>query len=157
MIFVAVGTQFPFNRLIQAVDEWAAEHNVPVVAQIAEGEYTPTHATWERFMTTDTFNQHLKNADLIVSHAGMGNIITSMENKKPLIVMNRQFKLGEHRNDHQADGLEWMGKLSGVYTAPTVERLRELLDDYQNLEPAGDVATERRQQLVNFIDQAIQA
>lgn len=157
MIFVAVGTQFPFDRLIKAVDEWAYEHQVPVVAQTAEGEYTPQHATWERFMTTEVFNQYLKEADLIVSHAGMGNIITSMENKKPLIVMNRQFKLGEHRNDHQADGLEWMSKLSGVYTAPTVERLCELLDNYQNLEPASDVATERRQTLVHFIDQAIQA
>jgi hypothetical protein len=37
--------------------------------------------------------------------------------------MNRQFKLGEHRNDHQADGLKWMAKLAGVYTASTEQEL----------------------------------
>ena len=37
MIFVAVGTQFPFDRLIRCVDEWALAHGVEVVAQIAAG------------------------------------------------------------------------------------------------------------------------
>lgn len=156
MIFVAVGTQFAFDRLIKGVDEWAQAHQVPVVAQIADGEYLPKHAQWERFMTTDTFNQHLKQADLIVSHAGMGNIITSLENQKPLIVMNRQFKLGEHRNDHQADGLEWMKELPGVYAAPTVETLHDLLDQRDTLKPALAIGTDRRKQLVDFIDGVLQ-
>lgn len=109
MIFVAVGTQFPFDRLIRYVDEWCEANQHSGIAQIAEGEYLPKHMQFEKFMTTDVFNQHLNKADLIISHAGMGNIITAVEAHKPIIVMNRQFELGEHRNNHQADGLEWMG------------------------------------------------
>jgi UDP-N-acetylglucosamine transferase subunit ALG13 len=157
MIFVAVGTQFPFDRLIRYVDEWCGANQHQGIAQIAEGEYLPKHMQYEKFMTTDVFNQHLKSADLIISHAGMGNIITAVEAHKPIIVMNRQFELGEHRNNHQADGLEWMGQLPGVYTASTQEQLLALLNHLPDLKPANGKAGVRRQALIDFIDQAIQA
>lgn len=157
MIFVAVGTQFPFDRLIRYVDEWAAQHQIEGVAQIADGAYLPQHLRWERFMATDVFNRHLQAASLIISHAGMGNIITALENRKPIIVMNRQHVLGEHRNDHQLDGLEWMGKLPGVYTASTQEALYALLERQHELAPATATADACRQTLVDFIDQAIRA
>jgi UDP-N-acetylglucosamine transferase subunit ALG13 len=157
MIFVAVGTQFPFDRLIRYVDEWCGANRHQGIAQIAEGEYLPKHMQYEKFMTTDVFNQHLKSADLIISHAGMGNIITAVEAHKPIIVMNRQFELGEHRNNHQADGLEWMGQLPGVYTASTQEQLLALLNHLPDLKPANGKAGVRRQALIDFIDQAIQA
>ena len=157
MIFVAVGTQFSFDRLIECVDQWAMENAVPVHAQIAEGHYIPQHASWDKFMTTDAFNEKLTAAELIISHAGMGNIITALENSKPIIVMNRQFKLGEHRNDHQADGLEWMGKLPGVYTATSCEEMQTLLARKHELTSNQAQDLSRRSQLVKFIDQAIRA
>lgn len=157
MIFVAVGTQFPFDRLIRCVDEWARDHNMPVHAQIADGEYTPEHASWDRFMTTDDFNTKLSDADLIISHAGMGNIITALENNKPIIVMNRQHKLGEHRNDHQADGLEWMGKLSGVYTASSCDEMRALLNRSNELQGSQHHDGAQRTALIEFLNQAISA
>lgn len=155
MIFVAVGTQFPFDRLIRCVDEWAMANHVPVHAQIAEGQYTPQHASWDRFMTTDAFNEKLATAELIISHAGMGNIITSLENRKPIIVMNRQHKLGEHRNDHQADGLEWMGKLAGVYTATSCEQMQALLARKNELSSGEQHDLSQRTDLIDFIDQTL--
>jgi UDP-N-acetylglucosamine transferase subunit ALG13 len=155
VIFVAVGTQFAFDRLIRYVDEWATQHAVAGIAQIAGGEYLPQHLQWERFMTTAIFNQHLQAAELIISHAGMGNIITALESRKPIIVMNRQHALGEHRNDHQLDGLAWMGKLPGVYTATTQAELVALLERRHELQAAPLAADSRRQALVDFIDQAI--
>jgi UDP-N-acetylglucosamine transferase subunit ALG13 len=156
VIFVAVGTQFPFDRLIRYVDEWAAQHQTAGIAQIASGEYLPKHLQWERFMTTEVFNQHLQVADLIISHAGMGNIITALDKHKPIIVMNRQYALGEHRNDHQRDGLEWMEKLPGVYTASTEEELHALLERQHTLQAAAGSLNTRLQTLVDYIDQAIQ-
>ena len=43
MIFVAVGTQLAFDRLIKYMDEWAAVNSEKVIAQIAEGTYLPKH------------------------------------------------------------------------------------------------------------------
>ncbi|EIJ36646.1 glycosyltransferase [Thiothrix nivea] len=157
MIFVAVGTQFPFDRLIRYVDEWAAQHQAAGIAQIADGAYLPQQLRWERFMATNVFNQHLRAASLIISHAGMGNIITALENRKPIIVMNRQHALGEHRNDHQLDGLEWMGRLPGVYTAATRDALYALLEQQHELTPASTDTYTGRQALTDFIDQAIRA
>ncbi|MEZ5476992.1 MAG: hypothetical protein R3E95_05755 [Thiolinea sp.] len=85
----------------------------------------------------------------------MGNIITALENNKPIIVMNRQHQLGEHHNDHQADGLEWMSRLPGVYTARSCEELRALLDRYPQLQGSSAQDHTRRQQLIDFIDQAV--
>ena len=125
MIFMAVGTQFSFDRLVQYMDQWADQHasDNNVIAQIGDGDYIPQHMQFEPFMNGEQYNQHIQNARVFVSHAGMGNIISAKELGTPIIVINRQFKLGEHRNDHQADGLKWMGKLEGVYAADSKESL----------------------------------
>ena len=44
MIFVTVGTQLPFDRLVRAVDAWAAEHpQVDVFGQIGPASFRPKH------------------------------------------------------------------------------------------------------------------
>ncbi len=151
MIFVAVGTQFPFDRLIENMDEWAANNDEDVIAQIANGEYTPQNIKWERFLDAVQYNQAIKDASVFVSHAGMGNIISARTHNTPIIVMNRQFELGEHRNNHQADGVKWMAKLSGVYAAPTQAELYTLLCDTDALQVTSHNETENLDQLVNFL------
>lgn len=134
MIFVATGTQFPFDRLIQYIDEWAQNHpNEQVKAQIGDGNYKPNYIQFDRFMGIDEYNQAISQAKLFISHAGMGNIISAKENSTPIIVVNRQASLGEHRNDHQTEGLEWMSQLPGVWTASSKEQLFGLLDQQENL------------------------
>ncbi len=133
MIFVAVGTQFPFDRLIKYMDDWAKSNEEKVIAQISEGEYLPENVEWHRFLEGNQYNEYVESASVFVSHAGMGNIITARENQTPIIVMNRQFALGEHRNDHQAEGLNWMGKLEGVYTASNQSQLFDHLAQSKNL------------------------
>ncbi|GAA0403039.1 hypothetical protein GCM10009133_09700 [Cocleimonas flava] len=151
MIFVAVGTQFSFNRLIEYMDDWAAEHDESVIAQISDGSYTPKNMEWERFLNGEQYNKNIKEASVFVSHAGMGNIISAREQQTPIIVMNRQFKLGEHRNDHQADGLKWMGKLDGVYTASTQEELNQHLSHIEKLQLKNTISTVGNQNLTDYI------
>ena len=86
MIFVAVGTQLPFDRLIRSVDDWAA--NAPhrkVVAQIANGTYVPKHLQWERMIGPKAFREYLEKCDLVVAHAGIGTILSALELGKPVI------------------------------------------------------------------------
>jgi len=155
MIFVAVGTQFPFNRLIKTMDDWAYDHEEKVIAQISEGDYLPEYIKWQRFLDGEQYNKNIREASVFVSHAGMGNIISAREQQTPIIVMNRQYKLGEHRNDHQAEGLKWMGKLEGVYTASTQEELfahLEHIDQLAVADPENKVGSpELSCYLANFI------
>lgn len=102
MIFVTVGTQFSFDRLIMAVNSWAERNKgEAVVGQIGHGQYTPSFMEAYPFIVPDEFQSYQKNARLLVSHAGMGAILNGLENMKPLIIMPRKAELGEHRNDHQ--------------------------------------------------------
>ncbi|MCK5726761.1 MAG: glycosyl transferase family 28 [Thiotrichaceae bacterium] len=155
MIFVATGTQFPFDRLIQIMDKWAQENDEKVIAQIGDGKYTPEHIEWQRFVGIDEYNKNIKESTLFISHAGMGNIISAKEQGTPIVVINRQAKLGEHRNDHQAEGLEWMGKLEGVYTATDKDTLFAQLAQREQLQASSDENNQNLNTLVDFIDQLV--
>lgn len=157
MIFVAVGTQFAFDRLIQYMDQWAEENTEKVIAQVSDGEFEPQHLKWDRFLEGDQYNQNIREAAVFVSHAGMGNIISAREQQTPIIVMNRQFKLGEHRNDHQADGLKWMANLEGVYTASSQEELYEHLSHIDQLKTADPENKVGNLDLTNYIADLIES
>jgi UDP-N-acetylglucosamine transferase subunit ALG13 len=102
MIFVTVGSQMPFDRLIAAVDEWAGRNpGCDVFAQIAASALQPRHMRYTNFMTPEDYTRALQDAQLIVGHAGMGTIITALEMGKQLLVMPRLGNLHETRNDHQ--------------------------------------------------------
>lgn len=155
MIFVATGTQFPFDRLIEYMDSWAKNNEETVFAQIGEGEYQPRHAQFEKFISIEDYNQKIQQANIFISHAGMGNIISAKEHNTPIIVVNRQAKLGEHRNDHQTEGLSWMGELNGVYTASTQQELYSLLEHPEKLSAAKQTSDTNLNNLTSFLDRTI--
>jgi len=101
MIFVTVGEQLPFDRLIRTVDVWAGTSKKEIFAQIGRSNYTPKHISYKAFLTPEEFKEKFMAAELIVAHAGMGTIISALELNKPILVMPRQAALGEHRNEHQ--------------------------------------------------------
>lgn len=102
MIFVTVGTQLAFDRLISAVDEWAgATSGREVFAQIGPSKVRPRHIEHAQFVSPEECSERMQTADAIVAHAGMGTILTALEIGKPLLVMPRRASLGEHRNEHQ--------------------------------------------------------
>ena len=101
MILVTVGEQLPFDRLVHAVDEWAAISGKDVFAQIGKSKWKPVHIAYKEFLSPEEFREKILAAEVIVSHAGMGTIIAALEAGKPILVMPRRAALGEVRNDHQ--------------------------------------------------------
>ena len=102
MIFVTVGGQMPFDRLIRTVDEWALSRaRSDVFAQIGPSDFRAQAIETTSFINSIEFRRRFEAASLIVAHAGMGTIITALECGKPIIVMPRRGKLRETRNDHQ--------------------------------------------------------
>jgi UDP-N-acetylglucosamine transferase subunit ALG13 len=104
MIFLTVGTQFPFDRLVKSVDLAFDKGLVDedIIAQIGESLYKPRNFRTVASLDKDIFDKRLKEASSIISHAGIGTITMALENKKPLLVMPRLAKYGEVVNDHQA-------------------------------------------------------
>lgn len=132
MIFVTVGTQLPFDRLVRAVDSWAGSRGrTDVFGQIADpgpGGYRPTHFPFTAHVAPAEFERRCRDASLIVAHAGMGSLITAMTFGKPIVVMPRQGRLGEHRNDHQCATAERLGDRPGVFVAQDEGALEAVLD-----------------------------
>jgi UDP-N-acetylglucosamine transferase subunit ALG13 len=119
VIFLTVGGQLPFDRLVRSVDEWAARRGrSDVFAQIGSGQYRPRSFDHCRFLPPAEFQDRAHAATAIVSHAGIGVIVLALEAQKPLLVFPRRCALGEHRNDHQLDGaqrFEALGTVRVVY------------------------------------------
>jgi UDP-N-acetylglucosamine transferase subunit ALG13 len=102
VIFVTVGAQMPFDRLIGWADAWAGRTGrTDVVAQIGPSQLRPQHLRATRFLDPPEFRRQLQEARAIVSHAGMGTILDALVLGRPLLVVPRLGRLAETRNDHQ--------------------------------------------------------
>jgi UDP-N-acetylglucosamine transferase subunit ALG13 len=138
LIFITVGTQLPFDRLLRAVDGWAGAHpGVECHGQIGPAGYRPTAFKTVDFLPPDQADDLFKRAQLIVSHAGMGSVLTALRFRKPIIIFPRVAALGEHRNEHQLATAAWLECKPGVFVARTEEALLTLLDQ-RNALPAGE-------------------
>jgi UDP-N-acetylglucosamine transferase subunit ALG13 len=132
MILLTVGTQFPFDRLVRAVDDLASQGviNEQVFAQIGTTSYRPRNFTSVPSLEKETLDKYFKEAAMIISHAGMGTIATAMQYDKALLVMPRLKKYGEVVNDHQvaiARRFEKLGYLLAAYQAEELpEKIRLL-------------------------------
>ena len=128
MIFTTVGTQLPFDRLIRAIDHWAAcNGDVEVFAQIGRGHYRPDHIGWIRDLDPREFRDRLAECDTVVAHAGMGTIISAIEMGKRVIVMPRRASLGEHRNEHQLATAARLEHLNGLEVVQEADALAAAL------------------------------
>lgn len=137
MIFVTVGSQMPFDRLIRAVDEWAAERGRDdVVAQIGDAEYEPTALDVHRRVPPAEFERLVADADVMIAHAGMGSILTALRHGTPIVVMPRLGARRETRNDHQVATAKRLSVQGKVIVAADEHELVERLDALDGLDQA---------------------
>jgi UDP-N-acetylglucosamine transferase subunit ALG13 len=116
MIFVTTGTQAPFDRLVKRMDEIAPLLNgVEIIAQVNHTTYKVQHMKSVSSMNPKDYDRTFQRAELIISHAGMGTIISALQNKKPTIILPRTVDLGEHRNDHQLATARILEKLKYIH------------------------------------------
>lgn len=127
MILVTTGTQLPFDRLIVAVDEVAPSLNEPVFAQIGASDYKPRNLEWTARLRPSQFDDKVRDASLVVSHAGIGTILRAKKYGKPIILFPRQVAYGEQRNDHQLATCAQLAGEPGIYIAMDQASLAELL------------------------------
>lgn len=131
MIFVTVGNMDPFDRLISAIDQWLGQRagTEEVLAQIGVGTYQPKHCQHVKFLTPVEYRSTFARSRIVISHAGMGTIITALELQKPIIIMPKRATLGEQRNEHQLATVRHFRRSPRVLVADTEVELPTVLDD----------------------------
>jgi UDP-N-acetylglucosamine transferase subunit ALG13 len=132
MIFMTVGSMLPFDRLVKSMDDWAARHpQVEIIAQIGAGAYEPQNMKWVRTFSRREFDDHTRNAELVVAHAGVGSVVTALEFRKPIVVLPRFAAAKEHTTNHQVDTAKWMQGRPGVFVAMSETDLDQAIIDAQ--------------------------
>ncbi|MBI4021196.1 MAG: beta-1,4-galactosyltransferase [Candidatus Aenigmarchaeota archaeon] len=122
MIFVSVGTDtHDFSRLLRRMDEVARTKEV--VMQIGHSHYRPRHARWFAFETNAAIDRLYSRADVIVTHAGAGSIISALVYGKVPLVVPRLQRFGEHVNDHQLDVARFLDRKGMVKLVADLDRL----------------------------------
>lgn len=128
-IFVPLGTQkFPFNRLIEALNglvEKGFYKPEEIVMQSSVYDVSPLFQHYE-LIPSEQFEQLIDKAELVITHSGVNSIISCMKRKKPLVIVPRMKKYGEHVDDHQMEIASLMKQKFGVV----------VIEDLANLEDA---------------------
>ncbi|WP_218220108.1 glycosyltransferase [Nesterenkonia sp. Act20] len=128
-IFVTLGTIRPyrFDALVDAVLA-AAPPGAEIVWQLGETDRVDLPGRVHRTISVEDFDREATQADVVVSHAGVGSTLRLMElGISPILVPRRKAR-AEHVDDHQtqvASKLEAAGLLQSV-EAPDLE-LKHLL------------------------------
>ena len=157
MIFLTVGTQLPFDGFIQLVDLWAEQNqSVEIYAQIGKGDYLPKHMEFCRFLDEKAYKAQFDNASIVLAHAAMGSVITSLIASKPIIVFPRIAALGEHRNEHQLATSRNLESFDGCYVTYDKSELFSALDNVTSLR-GGTLAPYANPDLLQSIENFILA
>lgn len=147
----------PFDRLIMAVDGWAASHTeMHIYAQIGETSYRPAHIEYVNLLEPPEFRRRVLWADVLVAHAGMGSILTALQYGKPLLVMPRHGRLKETRNDHQIATALRIKAMTKVAVAMDEDEIPALLDSITRLGASELISDRASDQLLSAIRSFIQ-
>jgi UDP-N-acetylglucosamine transferase subunit ALG13 len=152
MIFVTTGTQFPFDRLLSFVEEWSHKNTeIQIVAQTGNTQFTSKNMELHPYLEPHRYDDYLKNAQIIVGHLGTGTIIDAEKYGVPAILMPRQFKLKEHRSEHQVATAKQFRDKKGIYIVDDKIALFSLLDKKESLLYPEITSNEKKQQLIRFL------
>jgi beta-1,4-N-acetylglucosaminyltransferase len=128
LILVTVGMHnAPFDRLVRSADEMASFIEESVVIQRGVSEYTPTFSQYVDFTDEAQMQAWLSQVRAVVSHAGAGSILSALKAGKPLVLVPRLRRFGEHVDDHQLELAEALAqrKKAVIVLEPSAGDLHE--------------------------------
>jgi UDP-N-acetylglucosamine transferase subunit ALG13 len=152
LIFITVGTwRVGYNRLVKAVDELLSAGIITeeLIAQIGYSSYKPRNMTVIEFCSPAEFRNLISKARMVISHAGMGTIIETVQQGKPIIVVPRRRLLGEHDDDHQFNTAKKMETEGKILVAYEVSELPAKLEQARTFVPVSSRASEDILRAVN--------
>lgn len=104
MIFVTLGTQDKsFERLLRDIQKQIDLGNIKekVVVQAGFTKFDSKDMEIFDLIPMDDFDKLMNECDLLITHGGVGSIISGLKKNKKVIAVARLAKYKEHMNDHQ--------------------------------------------------------
>lgn len=157
MILLTVGSFLAFDRLVEYVDRWAADRQfTDILAQIGPRARKPHALEWVSTLAPDEYSRAVAKAQLLVSHAGMGTVLTALEAGKALVVLPRREALRETTTDHQFATAQWLERRGLCHVAYDEDQLRSLLDRGASLEPGPAIPPAASPELISALREFVE-
>ena len=138
MIFVILGTQkFQFNRLLQMVDHLVEKKVItePVFAQIGYSTYQPKNFEYRDFLPESEFKENISNSRYVISHGGIGSMMSCLERGKRVIVVPRNMMHDEHIDNHQYQLASLFKRRGHILMAENEKQLIAACDEIEQFRP----------------------
>lgn len=102
MIFVTFGTQpHDFKFLASLVNQ--IDPNQKIICQIGHSKNIINHQNCQVFDFVDNYDELVKSCDILLTHSGVGSIMSGLEASKKVIAVSRLQRENEHNDDHQLE------------------------------------------------------
>lgn len=131
MVFICLGTQkFQCNRLLKEMDRLVEQGLIheKVFAQRGYSDYVPMHYESIEFLSKDDFEDRVAECSMMISHSGVGTIISAINHHKPVVVFPRLKKYKEHVDNHQLEIAKAFHKKQLVLMYNEGDNLSELIE-----------------------------
>ena len=138
MILVLLGTQNnSFHRLLEKIDELIEKKVIQekVVVQAGHTKYESENMQIFSLIPQEELEKYQEKADLIITHGGVGSIVSSIKLEKKVIAIPRLHQYQEHVNDHQLDIVESFDKLGYIIGIKDVSELEVALQRVEKFKP----------------------
>lgn len=138
MILVLLGTQNnSFHRLLEEVEKNIKDGTIQeeVIVQAGYTKFQSHRMRIIDLMSKEQLEKFQEEADLIITHGGVGSIISSIEKDKKVIAVPRMHEYGEHVNDHQKEIVKDFNDKGYIIGIEKVEDLKEAILKSKDFEP----------------------
>ena len=108
-----------------------------VIVQAGYTEYKTTNKQMKilKLMPLDELEDLIEQADLIITHGGVGSITLSLKRGKKVIAVPRLHEYHEHVNNHQKEIVQTYDEKGYIVGVQDVKELQEALSKIKNFEP----------------------
>lgn len=138
MILVTLGTQDKsFKRLLQAIEEQIVNGKITqkVIVQAGFTEFESKNMEIIKYLPLDKFEQLVKESELLITHAGVGSIMTGINNNKKVIAAARLKEYKEHTNNHQLQILKRLSEDGYILALDDFSKLDEVIESSKKFVP----------------------
>ncbi len=140
MILVLLGTQNnSFERLskeiIKLVEEDIIKEKVVIQSGYTKIENKNKNIEVIDFVSNEKIQTLIKEAEYVITHGGVGSIISSLKEDKKVIAIARLRKYNEHVNNHQVEIVELFNKKGYIMGITEIDDLKEKYIKLKNFKP----------------------
>ncbi len=140
MVFVTLGTQDKdFSRLLKAIDaeieKGIIKEKVVVQAGYMYGKYESKNMEMFDLVDRDKFAEMMAECSYLITHGGVGSILTGIKASKKVIVCPRLSKYNEHMNDHQVQIVDEFSKAGYILAYNEGDDLGEIINHINDFIP----------------------